>query len=150
MEETVDQNLLEISAEQFFRERAPVEFHPGEGTEVGDLFAVHVFHRQNARAAVVRDRFRDDNVRKRAQIFANRGEVVRLLPVIEFAHEALPKFIEHLAKLVALADGRMVVEEFGDLIDRVEVLEHRFANSRALDFHRHRAAVPKAGEMHLA
>src|SRR5438477_584159 len=135
VEKAVHQNLLEISAEKFLRERAAVEFHPGEAAEVRDFFPVDVLHRQNARAAVIRDRFRDDDMWKRAKIFANRAEVVRFLPVIEFAHETLPKFIEHFAKLVALADGRVVIEEFGDLIERVEILEKRFANTGPLHFY---------------
>src|SRR5438132_10657173 len=101
VEKTVHQNLLEIGAEKFLGDSAAVEFHPGERTEVRDFFPMDVLHRQNARAAVIRDRFRDDNARERTKMVADRDEVVRLLPVIELAHEALAALIEHLAKLVA-------------------------------------------------
>ena len=58
VKKAVDQNLLEVSAEKFFGEGGAIEFHPGERTQIGDFFPVHVFHRQDARRAVVGDRQR--------------------------------------------------------------------------------------------
>src|SRR5437762_641847 len=150
VKKTVDQNLLEIGAEKFLSQGGAIEFHPGEGAEVGDFLAIHVLHRQHARAAVIGDRFRDDDVRKLPQMFADGGEVTRFLAVIEFADKTLAKFIEHLAKTVALPGRSMVVKELRDFIERIEVLEHRVANSRALHFHRDLAAVTQTRLVDLA
>ena len=51
VEETVDQNLLEISAEKFLGQRGAVEFHPGERAQIGDLFPRHELHREDARCS---------------------------------------------------------------------------------------------------
>ena len=110
---------------------------------------MHILHRQDARGAVIGDRLGDDDVLELAQVLANRGEIRRFLPVIELAQKAFAELIEHLAKLVALPGRGVVIEELRDLIERIEIFEHRVANPGPLHLHRHLPAVAQTRFMHL-
>lgn len=70
VKETANQNLLEVNAEKFLGEGRAVEIHPGERTEIGDLFPGHKLHRKHARGAVMIDRRRNNDVLKLPQIGA--------------------------------------------------------------------------------
>ena len=84
------------------------------------------------------------------QLLANGGEVGRLLPVIEFPEEALAELLEHLAELVAPAHLGVLIEELGDLLDRLQVFHHLLANAGPLHLDRDRAAVAQGGAVDLA
>ena len=87
---------------------------------------------------------------KPATCLRNGEKIVRLLPVIELAQQALAKLVEHLAELVALSKLGVVIEELRDLIERIEVFDHRLANSRTLHFHGDLPAIAQDAPMHLA
>ena len=87
---------------------------------------------------------------KFAELVAQGGEVVRFLAVIELLQEALPELREQLAELVAFPHLGVVIEEIGDVLERLEILHHPLADLRALDLDRDRAAVAQSGAMDLA
>ncbi len=93
---------------------------------------------------------RHEHAREFRQLLAQGHEVVCLLPVIQLAQEALAELLQHRAKLVTLARLGMPIEEARDLVERVQVLEHFFANARPLHLHRHPLAAAQARAMHLA
>ncbi len=108
-----------------------------------------VFHREDARGAVIGDGLGHDDAFEILQLTADGGEVVRFLAVIEFAQQALAELIEHFGKLVAFSELRVLIEELGDLLQRVEILDHLFADARALHFHGDLATVAQARLVHL-
>src|SRR5207237_8683166 len=98
VKETIDEDLLEVGAKNFLGQGVAVEFHSGEGTEVGDFFAVYVMHRQNPGGAVIGDRLRDDDVFEFLEVVADGGEIRSFLPVIQFPQQTFAKLVEQLAK----------------------------------------------------
>ena len=150
MEEAVHQDLLEVGVKHLLGERGAIEFHPGERAQIGDFFARDELHREHARRAVVGDGGGDHEPRKFAELLAQGGEIARLLPVIELLEQALAELLEQLAELVAFPHLGVVIEEIGDVLERLEIFHHPLADLRTLDFHRDRAAVAQRGAMHLA
>src|SRR3954466_5060955 len=93
MEKAPDQNLVEISPEEFLGQRCTIEFHPRQRTHLCNLDAGHVFHGQDTRGAVIADRRGYYDAFEIPELFAERAQVARFLPIIEFAQQALAKLL---------------------------------------------------------
>ncbi len=68
MEDAVNEDLLEVGAEQVVGERSTVDLGPFDPADRGDLRALDVVHRQHARRREVVDRQRDDDALEVAQL----------------------------------------------------------------------------------
>ena len=70
VEKTVRPEFAGDRRETVLGERGAIELHSRQRTEVGDLFSMHVLHRQNARRAVIGDRRGNDDVLEAGDLFA--------------------------------------------------------------------------------
>ena len=145
VEESLDQNLIQIGPKQLFGQLCTIEFHPGQRTHFGNLFTGHIFHRQYPRRAVVRNWGRNDEAMKCFQMLPKDGEVLSFLPVIQLAHQAFSQFFQHAPEFVPLSEFRSFIEEFCYLLERLEIFDHLFTNVWPLHLYCHRSFVAQSG-----
>ena len=141
MEQAIAQHLLEVGAEQRIGQPFAVELEARERAQLGDLGAGDELHRQHARAGIGHDRLRDDDLGDRLQIVADGDEVQRLLAEVELAQHRLAELLEQERQPESPADLGVLVEKRRDLAERLEIIEHLLADSRALDLEGDCAAV---------
>src|SRR5262245_22504225 len=150
MKEAVDEYLLEVGPEKVIGQPLAVDLHAPEGAQGGDLLAMDVLHGEEPAGHVTRHRARDKESGKIPEVLADRSEAARLVFVVELAEEALPELGNDPARPQAVARFRVAVEEIGDLVHAVEVLQDLLADSRPLHLHRHGPAIAERGAMHLS
>jgi hypothetical protein len=149
VEEAVDEDLLEIRAEELVGDRRPVDLEQRHRADVGDLPAVDEIHRQDAPRAVILHRPRDDDAVEARERVRQRRQVARFLVVIQLGEQRLPEFGDDAAELVLPTHGGPVIEHRRDLRHRVQVLDDARVDVRALDLHDHRTAIAQGRAMHL-
>src|SRR5690606_767559 len=94
----MNQDLVEVRPTQLTRQHLAVHFESDDRTERADLRTRHVFHRQDTRRRVLRDRAWDDDVEIRAQILPEHLQMPCLLEIIEFAEQGATKGLEQVAE----------------------------------------------------
>ncbi len=150
VEEPVDEDLVQIGAEQLERQAGPVDLLPHQRRQRRDLLPFHHLHRQHPGAGVIVDRAGHDEARERREVVGDARQVARLTPVIEFLGNHAAELVDHLLEVELRARGRVVVEKFGDIFDGRQVLGHALADVRALHLDGDFPAVAQRGAMHLS
>src|SRR5690349_7354717 len=100
VEETVHQHLFQIGAKDLLRQGPRIQLHQTQRTDVGNLFAGNVIHREHPRRGVVLNRLRDNYVFEFAQAFAKSSQVARLALEIQFVKQTLTQISEHVREFV--------------------------------------------------
>ena len=150
VEEPVDDDLVQVRAEELVGQRGAVDVDGRQRIEVRDLAALHELHRQHAFGRVPLDRKRDDDVLEALQVLRQPDEVLGLPPVVELGDERAPEGLDGLLELVAVSQRRMAIHEAREVPEGLEVLGDPLADSGALDLHGDRPAVAHAGPVDLA
>ncbi len=84
---------------------------------------------------------RDDDLGDLLQVVADGPQLHRLVAKIELAQQRLAKLLEQGQNAEALPDIGVLVEEDGNVAQRLEVGPDLLADARALDLERHFASV---------
>jgi hypothetical protein len=93
---------------------------------------------------------RDVVAREPGQVAPERHQVAGLLDVVELAHEAAAKLLQHAGELEAPADVRVRVDECADLFQGLHVVDDPLADAGPLDLHRESPAVAQPRAVHLS
>ena len=101
VEHAVDEDLLQIGAEQLVGERRAVDSVHSTGLTAVIFGARDVIHRQDARRRVVVDRQRHDEALEVAELVREGHEVARLLAVIELREQRPAELLEHALRIDA-------------------------------------------------
>src|SRR5713226_6113179 len=96
VKETIDQNLLEISAKQFFGQGRAIQLQQPQWTQTGDFLARNEIHSQDPGGSEVFNRFGNDDVLKLAQASAQPNQIVCLAFEIKFAQQTGAQLSEHV------------------------------------------------------
>ena len=83
VEDAVDQNLLQVGAEEIVGELFAVDLGPLDAADRGDLGAADVVHREHACGRVVVHGKGNHDVLEVAELMGDGDEVARLFAVIE-------------------------------------------------------------------
>ncbi len=150
VEKTVHENLLEIGFEKFVGEGFAIDFDAHDGGERGDFLAGDVIHREDFGGGVAFDRFGNNEFFEGGEVGAQGREMLGLLAVVELAQEHGAEFCEGVGEVGAAAGGGVVVEEFRDVAEHVEVVNHAFADAGALNFDRDMATIAQDGFVDLS
>ncbi len=86
---------------------------------------------------------------KLPQVFAESDEVAGFEFEIEFAEQTAAQPVQHVLKIVALAEFGMSIKKLGDLTQRFEILDDLFANVRPLNFNHNLPTVAHTCPVHL-
>src|SRR5207302_10840749 len=89
------------------------------------------------------------DLRYLAQVVADRHEVQRFLPEVELAQHRFAELLEERRDAEAAAELRVLLEEGGELAERLEVVEHLLADAGTLHLALDRAPVAQHRVMHL-
>jgi hypothetical protein len=148
VEHAVDQNLLQIGAEEILGERDPVHFGPFHAADRGDLGPRDIIHRQHSRSCEVVDWQRHDDMLEVAKLVSDRHEVACLLAIIEFRHQRPFEFIDDACG-VHIRCSPDAIDDRGDFVKCGKVLFDLLVDAGSLYFDSHFAAAAQNGPMHL-
>ena len=150
VDEAVDQDLVEVGVEELGGQGAPVVSLAGERAERADVAAIDQVHRQHERGGVVVDRLGDDDAVVGGEVRAEQAEVGGLEPVVELGHDRAAELLDHAAEPVAAPHLGVTVDELGELLDDLHVLDDLLAHAGPLDLDGDGAAVAQHCPVHLA
>ena len=149
VEEAVDQDLLEVGAEEFVGEIGAVHLQPGQRADLGDLAALDELQREHARGGEVLERLGHDEPLEVFEIGPQCDQVAAFVAEVELPDQAALELIEHGAQLEAVRGIGVRVGEFGDVAQDLEVFGDPSVEIRALHLDGDQAPVPQRRFMDL-
>src|SRR5207244_849821 len=93
MENPIDQDLVQVSAKEFFSQGASVQIQARQRRKLCDFYPFNELHRQNLPRRIVRNGLGDAHALKLPQITAKDQHVGRLTPVIELMSHCMLKLL---------------------------------------------------------
>ncbi len=149
VEHAVDQDLLQVRAEEILGQRRAVHLGPFDAADGRDLRSADVVHREHAGGREIVHGQRHDDVLEVAQLVCDGDQVAGLLAVIELRQQRVLEFLDD-ARRINVACGADPIDDRRDLVERREVLVDPFPDARPLHLDRHFAAAAQHGAVNLA
>ena len=85
-----------------------------------------------------------------SEVRAEQAEVGRLEPVVKLRHDRPTKLLDHGREAVVAAGLGMAIDEPGELLDHLHIVDHLLAHAGPLHLDGDGAAVTQHGAVHLA
>ena len=149
VEHALDQDLPDVDTEELVGECGAVQVHLSQRAHVRHLAPRDELHRQDPAGGEVGERLRHHDAIVVPQHGTDGGEVVRLAPVVQLVHEGPSELLEEVADPEPLAQLGVPVDESGEVVEHLHVLQHLGADARTLHLHHDLPAVAERGAVHL-
>src|SRR5688500_3239283 len=149
VEEPVDESLMQICLYQLVGKTCGISIQKCDRVQRGYLRATHVFHRQDAFADVSLDWRRHEDALVLSKILFQRVEMVRLDRIVELFHERLAELLDHRGEFIPPATFCVVIDEYGDLVEHLQIAEYLVENIGPLYLDGNRPSVAECRAMHL-
>src|SRR5688572_32745206 len=150
MEETIDEDLLEIGFEELLGESGSIDIQHRDRAQGSHLVAADALHREHSAGAITADRLGHLDPLEFLQVLTESQEILRFAFVIKLVLNGAAKFLQDGRESIAPSDCGVFIQELSDRGQNFEVLFDLPANVRALNLDDDRTAIAQGSTMHLA